>query len=54
MIWYVNDKKNFTPQTFDVDECFQPFISNDREEDSGGDDGGGLWDDEGVYDRPWH
>ena len=54
VIWYVNDKKNFTPQTFDVDECFQPFISNDREEDSGGDDGGGLWDDEGVYDRPWH
>ena len=33
---------------------FNPFISNDREEDSGGDDGGGLWDDEGVYDRPWH
>ena len=53
MIWYVNDRANFTPQTFDVDERFQPFIWGDQEEGDE-DDGGGVWDDEGFYDRPWH
>ena len=53
VIWYVNDRANFTPQTFDVDERFQPFIWGDQEEGDE-DDGGGVWDDEGFYDRPWH
>ena len=51
VIWYVNDKKKFTPQMFDVDENFQPSVSDDEDVDS---NGGGLWDDEGIYDRPWH
>ena len=51
MFVFLNDKKKFTPQMFDVDENFQPSVSDDEDEDS---NGGGLWDDEGIYDRPWH
>ena len=47
VIWYVNDRAISTPQTFDVDERFQPFIWGDQEEGDE-DDGGGVWDDEGF------
>lgn len=53
IIWFTTNSENFTKQTFDVDEGFQPY-HNMVQHIPSEDDDLDMWDDEGAMDRPWH